>query len=296
MQHAITILEERQLPAVLSILGTAATNVITVSNLDATTIQVALDDFQVRLDMTTVTGIVIDGGNGDDVITNSTGIPSTLLGGNGNDNLWSFGSDSLDGGNGSDTLYSILGQSTLVGGPGRDRLITNDRSVVVSDAADFQAVVFRSGAPLVELRNGVLYFQGGAGNDTFQIEDDGRNLNVFANGSLFSFARRDVEQIAGLLGAGDDQVLSGSSTPLVLYGASGNDTLLGGSGDDLLKGGSGNDLLFGGNGRDDLTGDAGVDTLSGGPGRDTLRFDGDDFTVILTGGDLGIKNGQRVTP
>jgi Ca2+-binding RTX toxin-like protein len=77
---------------------------------------------------------------------------------------------------------------------------------------------------------GIIYFDGGAGNDTVNA------------------------------GAGDD----------VLDGGDGDDTLNGGAGDDEIDGEAGDDTLNGGGGDDTLEGGLGSDVIRGGSGNDTL--------------------------
>ena len=93
--------------------------------------------------------------------------------------------------------------------------------------------------------------------------------------------------------AGDDQ-LDGKSLDDTIEGLGGSDHINGWGGDDLLyggdesvlgdfiSGGDGNDQVYGGNGRDNLSGDAGNDLLSGGSGDDYL--DGGEGDDRLDGG------------
>jgi Ca2+-binding RTX toxin-like protein len=90
---------------------------------------------------------------------------------------------------------------------------------------------------------GLLYVDGGSGNDTII----GTNF---------------ADDLRG--GAGHDQ----------LYGGDGEDMLIGGAGNDQLHGGDGDDVLVGGTGNDQLYGGAGADTFvfaeSGSKSRDTI--------------------------
>ncbi len=82
-----------------------------------------------------VTGIVVNAIGGNDVVTNSTGKPSRLLGGAGNDSLTGgsgddvliggTGNDSLDGGDNNDTFFARNNPADadqIAGGTGTDRL------------------------------------------------------------------------------------------------------------------------------------------------------------------------------
>ena len=282
----IETLESRDLPTVVTLVGTTLVIigdqrdnvvVVTADPNNAQQLQIVADGITQTVGLAQVTRILIDGQQGDDILTQQVGsIPTFIQGGAGNDNIWTFGSDTLSGGTGEDTIYSIIGASIIDGGQGRDRLIGNTRSTFINDQADRPNVVFGSTTVPVQLLNGVVYFLGTGGNDSAQITEQFGRLMVVYNGQTYTFAKKDVDTFAGVLGGGDDFVWNTSSVDGVFYGAGGNDTLLGGRGDDLLKGGAGNDLLDGGAGRDDLTGDPGADTLLGGDGRDILRVDAAD--------------------
>nr|WP_280740575.1 Calx-beta domain-containing protein [Sphingomonas kaistensis] len=67
-------------------------------------------------------GIILNGGNGDDVV-NGTGGEDRLSGGNGMDRLFGLdGHDRLEGGNGNDQLFGGRGNDLLIGGQGDDLL------------------------------------------------------------------------------------------------------------------------------------------------------------------------------
>jgi Ca2+-binding RTX toxin-like protein len=75
---------------------------------------------------------VIDVGDGDDVVSlvtslrapGATGAPTTILGGDGDDNLTgSTADDHIEGGAGDDTLVGYLGDDLLLGGDGSDAFI-----------------------------------------------------------------------------------------------------------------------------------------------------------------------------
>ncbi|HEY8236253.1 MAG TPA: hypothetical protein VIF85_06405, partial [Gaiellaceae bacterium] len=66
----------------------------------------------------------IDGGNGNDELLGGAGA-ETLLGGNGNDLLVGGGAGTLSGGNGDDTVAGGPGAETLLGGNGNDSIDGN---------------------------------------------------------------------------------------------------------------------------------------------------------------------------
>ena len=86
--------------------------------------------------------------------------------------------------------------------------------------------------------------------------------------------------------AGDDSIVSNTSSEIIL-GGDGNDTLTGGGGSDVIKGGSGDDLIIvNADNLNHLASSGPIDGLlsvfDGGGGQDTLKIDGADITLDLT--------------
>ena len=172
-----------------------------------------------------ISGIeLIDAGAGNDVIDLTSDLYDygdvTILGGEGNDVLWSSaGNDRLYGEQGNDNLFGGAGDDLLDGGQGNDTL----------DGG---------------LGNDLLY--GGEGNDTL-YGGEGDDLLDGGNGNdkLYGGAGNDI-----LLGGNGNDTLYGDAGNDILDGGQGNDTLYGGDGNDILIGGQGNDTLYGGDGAD----------------------------------------------
>ena len=103
-------------------------------------------------------GKTINGSNGDDMLTSTTG-DDTINGRNGNDTLkGEAGNDNLNGGNGNDTLKGGAGDDNLNGDNGNDTLkggAGND--ILWGDA----------GNDLLDGGHGNDQLTGGAGHDTF---------------------------------------------------------------------------------------------------------------------------------
>jgi len=95
--------------------------------------------------------------------------------------------------------------------------------------------------------NEVLAFNGGGGNDTLKVIDEGSAMTVAADG-----------------GAGNDE-LSGAGEADSFFGGSGNDLLTGGAGSDLLDGQEGDDRMLARDGTGDL--------VRGGTGNDSAQTD-----------------------
>ncbi len=124
--------------------------------------------------LTTATGIVVVGGNGNDTISldniappaGQALPPATLFGGNGNDILiGGGGDDTLDGGAGDDTITGGKGTDTAFLGTGNDTFIWNplDGNDIVEGGAGFDT----------------LDFNGKNGGEIFTIEANGSGGATF---------------------------------------------------------------------------------------------------------------------
>ncbi|MBK1841301.1 hypothetical protein JHL17_28240 [Azospirillum sp. YIM B02556] len=270
-----------------------------------------------------ITGLAIDGGDGDDSIvggafndtlTGGTGADA-LTGGDGDDVFYIDAADRVEGGNGFDTVY-VQGDGDIhldLGYPGIERVFSsggNDN--------------FFAGATAVEVDAGAGAgagddnLSGGDGNDTFYGGDG--NDNMFGGGGsdiLVGGAGNDT-----LFGGDGDDVLIGGAGENVLFGEDGNDSfyidtatsarLFGGNGDDTVivryAGGADLDIshsiehFIGGVGNDSVTadyaylamtidGEDGDDTLSGGSGNDTLSGGNGDDRLRGGGGDNVLQGG-----
>jgi VCBS repeat-containing protein len=166
----------------------------------------------ISVDVTNVVevGQIINGGNGNNVLTGTTG-NDTINSGNGNDRL--------DGGDGDDIIFSGNGNDMLIGGRGNDKL----------DGGN--------GDDLLDGGVGNNQLSGGNGNDILQA-GDGNNVLDGGNGNDVLSAGNGNNNLTG--GNGDDTLTVGN----------GNNSLSGGNGNDILKVGLGNNVLIGGNGND----------------------------------------------
>ncbi|MBI1244082.1 MAG: tandem-95 repeat protein, partial [Alphaproteobacteria bacterium] len=137
---------------------------------------------------------VIDAGDGNDIVDLTSHTYSigdvTVLGGNGNDVIWtSVGNDSVDGGTGNDRIWTGGGNDSITGGPGND---TIDGSVGIDTA--FYSGPFSSyrldGTPADFTIKGEGPQNGGTGTDHV--------LNV----EFLNFAGFTVSTAAALNGTG----------------------------------------------------------------------------------------------
>jgi Ca2+-binding RTX toxin-like protein len=193
-------------------------------------------------------------------LTDTSGTPDTVLGGDtgdymdgggGNDLLsGGGGNDSIAGGYGDDTIFGSTGNDVISGGDGNDTLIGGEGNDWLDGAAGDDWLFGQAGHDTLLGGAGADYMEGGAGNDLFYGE-----------------AGNDT-----LLGGDGNDVMAGHEGNDYLAGGNGNDELHGGGGDDLLEGGADNDTLIGASGNDTLAGGAGDDWLYGQGGQDVFVF------------------------
>jgi Ca2+-binding RTX toxin-like protein len=165
--------------------------------------------------MVQVAHAFIDGGDDDDMLGiffSPTG-SSTILGGQGNDQIFSFeglGHDVFaDGGSENDRILIMSGtgiRATLLGGTGDD---------FIAVATDTDVTIHAEGGL------GDDYIGGGAGDDWI---DGGDGDDILAG------------EVLSIYPGGNDTVMGGA----------GNDIIIGGAGADLLTGGVGQDFLIAG--------------------------------------------------
>ncbi|MDX3645862.1 calcium-binding protein [Streptomyces sp. MB09-02B] len=195
--------------------------------------------------------VVVNAGDGNDIITKTGNVRGELKGESGNDVVNggpSPGSNILNGGTGNDTLNGGVTFDLLIGGTGADRLSGGGGA---SDIASY-----------LESGSGVVVDIDNAADDGIGGEGD----NVLT----------DVEIVYGspfgdtLTGGTAGDILSGFGGNDLLVGGTGNDTLVGGPGGDSHSGGAGNDTL------DAVDGVFGNDSLNGGTNTDTCTADSSD--------------------
>lgn len=201
---------------------------------------------------------VAEGGPGNDFIQNVSDRTARLVGGPGNDTLFSGpGEDELDGGVGND-VYRF--DDVPAGVEDLDFVI--ERVDGGRDRLDFSRVATAVQANLSPVNGRVA---------------------VHARRVVQVVTSADAAQIEDVAGGSASDTITGNARFNRLWGNGGADTLFGLAGSDSLDGGSGDDVVFGGGGNDDLTGGTGSDKLFGEGGDDRL-FGRDDARDTLDGG------------
>jgi Ca2+-binding RTX toxin-like protein len=219
--------------------------------------------------------ISVNGGNGDDVvrIDESNGlftdtIPTTIDGGNGDDNLaGGAGAVTLLGGNGNDTLAGGSGAETLVGGNGSDSIDGNGGNDVALMGNGNDTFVWDpgDGSDIVEGQNGTdaMLFNGAGGAEQVDLSANGNRLRFFRTQGKITMDTAGVERVDFNALGGADLVtvndLSGTDVGSVNIDLAG--TLGGADGD-----GAGDHVVVNGTGGDDtihVDGDTGAAKVSG---------------------------------
>ena len=136
----------------------------------------------------------------------------------------------------------------------------------------------------LEGSGGLDQFYGGAGNDTFVVDQQGELVfenigegsdTVETSASYYLFA--NIENLT-LTGSANNFGV-GNELANLLTGNAGENLLIAGAGNDEVRGGAARDAIFGQDGADNLFGDGGIDYIVGGIGNDTIDggFDADEI-------------------
>jgi Ca2+-binding RTX toxin-like protein len=206
---------------------------------------------------TTPTGLLLDGGEGADLLAVERSVPATvsariigsvgadtLIGGAGDDNLsGSSGAgngDRLYGGAGDDALADA---SALNGGGGSDLLIAGSCGETIDGGPGIDSVSFARSTYLgIEAT-----LDGTAGLAPYGSFPGGCPSEH--GGPPPSQISSSVERIEG---SPNGDILTGDSGPNVILGRGGADEIHGAGGDDFLVGGQGSDAIYGESGVDRL--------------------------------------------
>ena len=207
-------------------------------------------------------------GNGLDNAITGSAVNDVLVGAGGNDTLLGgLGADNMTGGTGNDNYFVDNGGDAVTEnvGEGSDTvyasisytLTANVETLVQQGGADLQGygntlantLIGNSGNNLLNGGIGADGMQGGAGNDTYFVDNVGDGVVESAgagNDTVFSTVNftlsANVETLI-LQGSADLQGY-GNSLVNTLYGNAGSNLLSGGVGADLMVGGAGNDTYF----------------------------------------------------
>lgn len=154
---------------VITVAGTTANDVVTVSYDLSGAVRVVLNQYGQAFAASSVKEIVFSGGAGDDSFTNHTSVKSTVNGGDGN--------DVLRGGSGDDFLVGGYGQDQLHGNDGNDKVWGSGGSDLLWGGNGTDVLFGHGGNDMIWGGAGRDTLNGGSGNDTLYGED-GQDLLV----------------------------------------------------------------------------------------------------------------------
>ena len=231
-------------------------------------------------------------GNGGNDTINEVGGNDTLIGGFGDDSVWT------PGGAQADLVFANEGNDTTVVGRGNDTVFggLGDDSLIGIHNVDLPLYFGNEGADTIAI-TGALVVTIIGGNDSA----DGNDSLTSAGGSDFIFGNGGADTIAAGAGAntvvagfGVDSVLTGAGADLIFANES-NDVVEAGDGANTVFGGLGNDVIGAGAGADSILGNENNDTIRGRLGADTIAGgSGNDLFVYQTSADDGSASSGAV--
>lgn len=195
------------------------------------------------------------------------------------------------GANAKSTIQGGLGDDTIVGVSGANRLEGNEGNDVFFTGSGHDTFVGGTDTSI----------------DTADYSNQSSSLTIDMGNSTVSLSAANIDtlqEIENIIGSSNSDIIIGSSANgITLQGAGGADTITGGSGNEVLygdwdttttlrrvspAGGStinhvaGNDIINAGDGNDTIYAGDGNDTLSGGSGIDTIFGEGGNDIFNLT--------------
>lgn len=207
------------------------------------------------------TGIVVNGGDGNDYIrVKNTTLAVSVFGGAGNDTITTAeGNDYVEGGLGNDAINLGDGDDYAIGNDETDTLFGGNGNDTLTGGPGRNLMYGEAGDDLLGGGNRPDTMFGGPGNDRMLGRQGGD----------------------ALIGEDGDDTLDGGTGNDGILGGNGFDLLIGGAGNDTLRGGFDDDTLRGGDDIDYLFGDAGFDILDGGLQGDYGYTDGLDTLISI---------------
>jgi Ca2+-binding RTX toxin-like protein len=228
-----------------------------------------------------VSSITVDTGGANDIIAQSTSLPSTLHGGAGNDTITGGGGDDtfseepgadvFHGGGGIDTVdYSSATTPVVVslddqpgdgaanendnvgsdiemvvGGSGNDTITGSAADNVLVGGAGDDTLTGGAGNDLLDGGTGNDVLNGGDGTDTATYANAATGVTVSLDGKPDDGVQGEADNVdtENVIGSPHDDVLIGNAGANSLSGGDGNDRILGGTGADVLDGGNGDDII-----------------------------------------------------
>ena len=262
------------------------------------------------------TGVTVNGGGGHDYIIGSAGDDTlngtrgqnyinggdgddTIIGGaltelDQNDNNYKYVNNELIGGKGNDTIWSVSESQSYQGGSayfenyiegneGNDTIYANGyRDVVYAGSGDDTIHSWKSSTGTSE---GRIY--GEEGNNKIYLHGDGYQRVEVGNGNNIIDASESTGRNGIITGNGNNTITGGDGEEIITAGYGVNTINAGGGNDTIIVWGDGS-LVDGGAGNDTITA-YGTTTVNGGTGDDTIYINNGDHgsvsNLTINGGD-----------
>ena len=234
------------------------------------------------------TGVVINGGDGNDILTGGS-VSITINGDGGNDTITGTAQgDTLNGGGGQDKIQAFAGNDNINGGDGNDSIDAGEGNDFVLGAAGNDTINAGVGDDVIDGGGNDDVIYGGSGADLL-IGGNG-NDKIFGDGAADLLIGDKVGTVGSLaisfanvagLNAAVAAIPTGTVRVQSIFGpddgSAGNDFLVGGGSGDMIFGGDGNDFCYGGNyteqGTTSVVEEDGNDFIDGGNGNDMIFGD-----------------------
>ena len=231
---------------------------------------------------TSLTSILVDGANGNDLLIGSPDFADSIIGGHGHDTIQgNGGNDTLLGGDGDDSISGGTGDDSINSGDGDDSVSGDDGNDSINASNGQDTVSGGNGNDTIGGANGQDSLNGDAGDDF--INGDGGTDTINGGDGNDSILGGEFDD--SLLGGNGNDTINGQAGADNINGEAGDDSLLGGAGNDVITSGDGNDFVNAGMGNDTVTGNAGDDSLLGGAGQDSINGNQGNDTVRGQAGD-----------
>ena len=140
---------------------------------------VSMQDISVHVTDVLEIGKIINGGNGNDNLTGTTG-DDVINAGDGNDRV--------DGGDGNDTINGGTGNDVLIGGRGNNTIDGGDGNDTITAADGNNTLKGGTGNDTITAGNGNNVIDGGDGNDTIHVGAGNNALTGGSGNDTFVFA------------------------------------------------------------------------------------------------------------
>ena len=216
------------------------------------------------------------GGNDNFVLSPTLTLPTTVIEGNGDNNLVL--------GSGNDTVTLGSGSNQVWGGNGNKTITAADAAcanICITLGDGNNTINLGAGNDHVVLGGGNSSVTAGNGNDSVFTSGNGNNTVTLGNGDDSVHLGNGSNTVT--LSNGNDSVSAGD----------GNDNVTVGNGNDNMQLGNGSDVIVEGNGKDQVTAGNGADLVVAGLGQHTITL-GSGTDILIDGAATVVNSGDSL--